>query len=559
VSDVSPDQRAAASSSMRSTWLSCAAIVVVCLAVGLPTIRSDNYFLGDDFGLVHHLHDLPAERLLSYFVSDWTEGMYGYVADELRPFLALTYWLDARLFGSMNVSGYHTTNLVLHLLNALLVLAIARSIAPGEPAFAALAASLFALMPSHAEPVAWISGRVDSLAALFYLGAFLCFVRFRVANRRTWLVAALLMFTGGLFAKQSVVTFPLLILAFDVLGPGSRDASGSRSLARLRPHLLFIALAVLYLALRHALFGNAVREDLLTAATIEEFFFRQNRYVRELLPTPNSGPRAMKVAAEVLTIGVLAVCARWLLARGRACQAVVHHLVFFGAAWYAITIAPMVVTYLSARHLYITAAGLSIAMAALVLPGCREEERRRVSIRVAMAGTLIVLYAVASIWNVSTWVASGIESQRFASAVPRLLRSIPRGSIVLVGVPEWHRDGWFWSWATPFALQPPFTADDLYGRFKIVERSPVYCCPPDQWWAARKETLMALMDSPAPQQVTAIVFAPENPDEPVFTTRTVDGGALKRRIEATLGKPVESLSAGITQAEAAELTRLLFE
>ncbi len=208
VSGVSPDQRVAASSSTRSTWLSCAAIVVVCLAVGLPTIRSDNYFLGDDFGLVHHLHDLPAERLLSYFVSDWTEGMYGYVPDELRPFLAFTYWLDARLFGSMNVSGYHTTNLVLHLLNALLVLAIARSIAPGEPAFAALAASLFALMPSHAEPVAWISGRVDSLAALFYLGAFLCFVRFRVANRRTWLFAALLIFTGGLFAKQSVVTFP---------------------------------------------------------------------------------------------------------------------------------------------------------------------------------------------------------------------------------------------------------------------------------------------------------------------------------------------------------------
>ena len=77
VSDVSPDQRVAASSSTRTAWWSCAAIVVVCLAVGLPTVRSDNYFLGDDFGLVQHLHDLPAERLLSYFVSDWTEGIYG--------------------------------------------------------------------------------------------------------------------------------------------------------------------------------------------------------------------------------------------------------------------------------------------------------------------------------------------------------------------------------------------------------------------------------------------------------------------------------------------------
>ena len=122
----------------------------------------------------------------------------------------------------------------------------------------------------------------------------------------------------------------------------------------------------------------------------------------------------------------------------------------------------MVVTYLSARHLYITTAGLSIALASLILPGDPVEERGRTRIRMAMAGTLIALYAVAAIWNVSTWVASGIESQRFASAVPRLLQSVPRGSVVLVGVPEWHRDGWFWSWATPFALQPPFTSEDLY-------------------------------------------------------------------------------------------------
>jgi len=216
--------------------------VIVCLAVGLPTVRGDNYFLGDDFGLVQHLHDLPAERLLTYFGSDWTEGIYGYQLDELRPVLAFTYWFDAHLFGAINVSGYHATNLVLHLLNALLVLAIARSIAPGEPRFAVLAASLFALMPSHAEPVAWISGRVDSLAALFYLGAFLCFVRFRLVNRQAWLWATLLIFIGGLFAKQTIVTFPLLILAFDLIGPTAQDSARRRSFARLWPHVLFAVL-----------------------------------------------------------------------------------------------------------------------------------------------------------------------------------------------------------------------------------------------------------------------------------------------------------------------------
>src|SRR5262245_2798321 len=171
-------------------WSSCA-IVGLCLVVGLPTIRPDNYFLGDDFGLVHHLHKVPFYRLLSYFVSDWTEGIYGFTLDELRPFLAFTYWLDSRLFGAANAGGYHTTNVLLHTLNGLLVFAIARSVTPGQSAVAVFAASLFVLMPSHTEPVAWISGRVDSVAALFYLGAFLCFVQFRLRDRPAWLVATL--------------------------------------------------------------------------------------------------------------------------------------------------------------------------------------------------------------------------------------------------------------------------------------------------------------------------------------------------------------------------------
>jgi hypothetical protein len=547
----------AASTSTRTAWWSCAAIFVVCLAVGLPTVRSDNYFLGDDFGLVQHLHDVPVERLVSYFVSDWTQSIYGVVLDELRPLLAFTYWLDAHLYGPLNVSGYHATNVVLHLLNALLVLAIARSVIPREPRVALLAATLFALMPSHAEPIAWISGRVDSLASLFYLGAFLCFVRFRLGNRRAWLAGALLTFACGLFVKQSLVTFPVLILAFDLIGPRFAASSGGRWQSRLSAHVPFFLLAGAYLALRHALFGNAVREDLLTVAAIEEFIYRQNRYVRELLPAPNNAPRAIRLLGEVVTVAVLALCARWLFVRRRACAHAVARLHFFGAAWYCITIAPMVVTYLSARHLYITTAGLSIALASLLLPGDAGDERGRTRMRMAMAGTLVALFAVAAIWNVSTWVTSGVESQRFASALPRLLQSAPRGSIVLLSVPEWNRDGWFWAWATPFALQPPFTSDDLYQSFRIVERPPVYCCPPDQWWAAKKPAVMALLDSPGLQQVTEIAFAPDNPGAATLTTRTIDGPALKQRLESALGRPVESFTG--TAAETQELGRMLFD
>jgi hypothetical protein len=542
--------------STRTAWWSCAVLVGLGLAVGLQTVRSDNYFLGDDFGLIRHLHDLPVSRFLMYFASDWTEGAYGRVLDELRPFLAFSYWFDAQVFGAANVSGYHATNVMLHILNALLVLAIARSIAPREPMFAVLAGSFFALMPSHAEPIAWISGRVDSIASLFYLGAFLCFVRFRLGQRRGWLVAALLIFTGGLFAKQSVVTLPVLLVTFDLLWPVSTRARRERTFAWIWPHIPFVVVAVLYVALRRALFGNALREDLVTLAAISEFIGRQDRYFREMLPSPNTAPRLVRTGTEVLTVLAVLVCVRWVLGRREECRDAIRRVAFFGVSWYAITIAPMVVTYVSARHLYITAAGVSIAMASLVMPTGDVEDGRRRTARTAMAAMLIVLYAIASVWNVSNWVAGGLESQRFASAVARLPQSVARGGIVLVSVPEFYREGWFWSWATPFALQPPFTGADLNQSFRVVERPATYCCPPDQWWTVRKATVTALVNAQEPQEVTYVEFVPNG--SPRIHRRRLHGGQLKQRIEASLRRPLESITA-MTAEEASEVSRVLFE
>jgi hypothetical protein len=67
------------------------------------------------------------------------------------------------------------------------------------------------------------------------------------------------------------------------------------------------------------------------------------------------------------------------------------------------------------------------------------------------------------------------------------------------------------------------------------------------------------MEAPVPQQVTYIAFAQQNGGAPVVTTRMVNGPALKRRIEAALGKSVESLTTSITPAEGEQLVRVLFD
>ena len=45
---------------------------------------------------------------------------------------------------------------------------------------------------------------------------------------------------------------------------------------------------------------------------------------------------------------------------------------------------------------------------------------------------------------------------------------------------------------------------------------------------------MALLDSPAPREVTEIAFAADNPGTPAFTTRTIDGPAEAQELGRVL-------------------------
>jgi len=67
-------------------------VLVVVAAAILPYLSTlDNYYVRDDFGVVHLLSRKPWDSLPGWFASSWMDSIWGFTADEIRPFPALSY------------------------------------------------------------------------------------------------------------------------------------------------------------------------------------------------------------------------------------------------------------------------------------------------------------------------------------------------------------------------------------------------------------------------------------------------------------------------------------
>jgi protein O-mannosyl-transferase len=89
------------------------------------------------------------------------------------PLTNTSFWIEWRLW-NLNSAGYHVTNIILHIAEALLIWIILRKLSiPG----AFLAAMIFALHPVNVESAAWIAQRKNLMAMLFFLLSILWYLK----------------------------------------------------------------------------------------------------------------------------------------------------------------------------------------------------------------------------------------------------------------------------------------------------------------------------------------------------------------------------------------------
>ena len=131
--------------------------------------------------------------------------------------MALAHGLDYAIWYT-NPLGFHLTNILLNALCGIAAYFVFLHFFQGKNNFLPfIAALLFVLHPAHADSVAWIAGRTDIIATLFFLLALLAYMLYREENDRRTLFLCALFFLFSLFGKEVGITFPLIALSYDAL------------------------------------------------------------------------------------------------------------------------------------------------------------------------------------------------------------------------------------------------------------------------------------------------------------------------------------------------------
>ena len=190
------------------------AIIATVLAVAVlisytPSLESGFLNWDDD---VYVTGNVDVRQGLS-----WETVAWAFRSDEAanwHPLTWLSHALDVSIYGLDRPWGHHLTNLLLHALNAVLLL-LALHRLTGRLWASAAVAGLFALHPLHVESVAWVAERKDLLCATFVFLALWAYGAYaaRPSARRYLLVV--LAFAAALMAKPVAVTVPFVLLLLD--------------------------------------------------------------------------------------------------------------------------------------------------------------------------------------------------------------------------------------------------------------------------------------------------------------------------------------------------------
>ncbi|MDM8517115.1 tetratricopeptide repeat protein, partial [Desulfobacterales bacterium HSG16] len=201
----------------KTTFLNIRYDLLICLFLVIATlvvygqVRNYSFVNYDDQLYVTQNSHIQAGLTLDSV--SWAFHFTTIVSANWHPLTLLSHMLDVQLYG-MNPGQHHMTNVLFHIVNALLLFFVLTRMTRNlwQSGFVA---ALFAIHPLHVESVAWISERKDVLSTFFWFMTMLTYVRYVERPGINRYLQMILCFTLGLMSKPMLVTLPFVLILMD--------------------------------------------------------------------------------------------------------------------------------------------------------------------------------------------------------------------------------------------------------------------------------------------------------------------------------------------------------
>lgn len=197
-------------------------IVATVVLAYLPGLTGS--FIFDDYPQVVHQ---PAIQVQSLNPEDITPVLMSFQHGIGRPIPMVSFAIDHVIWG-MDPWGFKLTNLVIHVLNALLMFALARRLLVSNECNSldktwvpAILATIWATHPLQVSTVLYVVQRMESLSTFFILVALLFYLtgrRRQIAGKKAWpqLLLCIPAVGLGLASKETAALFPVYALCLEL-------------------------------------------------------------------------------------------------------------------------------------------------------------------------------------------------------------------------------------------------------------------------------------------------------------------------------------------------------
>jgi Flp pilus assembly protein TadD len=349
----------------RGIFISVVLILLSGFAVYLNSLEGE--FLWDDIHFIkNNVYLRNWSHLQEIFTRDVAAGS-GMRYNYYRPLTVFTYLVDQTLWG-FDIRGYHLSSIFFHLLVAISVFFLG-DLLFRDRLLGFLAGLLYAVHPLQTETVAYISGRPDSLAALFMIVCFILYLK-RIREGKAYLeVLLVLSYLAALLSRENSIVLPMLLLLYH---------SAFKIKVKWRPFLAVAFMTLIYVFLRAVLLDPmAVPTTLIQR--IPGFFVAVAAYFRLLLFPfhlhQEYGMRLFHFSQPIAIAGMwlagsLIICGLIGLFKGR--------IIFFGIFWFFIALIPVcgvypIKAYMAEHWLYVPSIGFFLLFASGLARLCRKK------------------------------------------------------------------------------------------------------------------------------------------------------------------------------------------